>query len=527
MKSIIKLWLSVIVVCLSVESKAQGFIENALLFSRTVPAGSARMQAIGGAQVALGGDYSSALSNPAGLGMFNRSEFTFSPAVNSYKTNSTHLGIKDSDSKSVFNIPGLSLVYHYPLEKEKFLGGSFGISMTRINDFNHVFAYKGEDNASSIIDYFKEIASGHSIDPLPSPYQNTPILPFDVPVDLAYRALLIYPYADAPYPTPFTAEDFYNYTNYFSDLDTLWNNGIEELRTQTRSQHVNVKGAQYQWSFAYGGNFNDKFFFGASIGLTTLRYQFSTKYSESDYSFSESPEYDPLHSLRLDESIVIDGSGVNLTIGIIYRPVDVAQIGISLVTPTVYELSDTYSTRLRADWNSDFVGYGYRDVSSEPIISEYTFATPLKISTGAAFFLGRYGFISGDVEFINYGKAKYKSSTTDDFVEGFNPAIRQVFSNTINYRIGSEFRYSLYRIRAGYNYQGNPYSKEQSVVNHELKTISFGAGIKLKRYTIDGTWLQRKGNSVYSPYAFADNTGPVATLKNKMSSVMVTVGYRF
>ena len=44
---------------------AQGYVESALLFSRTRPGGSARIQGAGGAQIALGGDYSSALSNPA------------------------------------------------------------------------------------------------------------------------------------------------------------------------------------------------------------------------------------------------------------------------------------------------------------------------------------------------------------------------------------------------------------------------------------------------------------------------------
>jgi len=63
--------------------QAQNFTETALLFSRVKPAGSARIMGMGGVQTSLGGDYSSALSNPAGLGMFNRSEFTISPGFNS------------------------------------------------------------------------------------------------------------------------------------------------------------------------------------------------------------------------------------------------------------------------------------------------------------------------------------------------------------------------------------------------------------------------------------------------------------
>ena len=57
----------------------QTYSESALTFSRTLPAGSARILGMGGAQISLGGDYSSAYSNPAGLGMYNRSEFTISP----------------------------------------------------------------------------------------------------------------------------------------------------------------------------------------------------------------------------------------------------------------------------------------------------------------------------------------------------------------------------------------------------------------------------------------------------------------
>ena len=62
----------------SVISNAQqgpfGYYRDALIFSQSNTAfgSTARIQAIGGAQVALGGDLSSISSNPAGLGFFNR-----------------------------------------------------------------------------------------------------------------------------------------------------------------------------------------------------------------------------------------------------------------------------------------------------------------------------------------------------------------------------------------------------------------------------------------------------------------------
>ena len=43
---------------------------DALRFSNTVPSGSARVQAVGGAMGSLGGDVTAAFVNPAGLAFF-------------------------------------------------------------------------------------------------------------------------------------------------------------------------------------------------------------------------------------------------------------------------------------------------------------------------------------------------------------------------------------------------------------------------------------------------------------------------
>ena len=523
MKFIIRLCLCAILVSASLSGWAQGFVENALLFSRTKPGGTARIQAMGGAQIALGGDFSSALSNPAGLGMYNRSEITFSPAFNTYSSDAEHLGTKSSDSKNVFNIPGFSVVFNTQKEKNGFKGGSFGIGMTRINDFNTTFQYSGTDDVSSIVDYFKERATGYSIDELPSPYEDTPLLNFDVPEGLAYLNYLITPFNEDPNnPTPLLPDD---YINYFSDLDTLWNNGVEEIRTLNRSQNVNIKGAQYQWSLAYGGNFNDRLFFGASVGITTLRYTYASSYIESDFSFSQSPGYDPLNSLDLHEEIVIDGSGVNLTVGLIYRPVNVMQVGVSVVTPTYYNLSDSYGARLQTDWNAS-VSYGDQDEASEPIIADYNFTTPFKFSSGVTFFLGKSGFITGDVEFINYNQAKYESDTPGVSFNPENDDIKFYYTNVVNYRVGAEFRYDIFRFRGGYAIQNNPY-KETFDVDAKITTISAGAGIRLNKFSLDAAWLTNKNNSSYSQYVLQNGTGPVASLENKMSSVMLTFGFNF
>lgn len=517
--------LSVILMFFCSQVFSQGFVENALLFSRTKPGGSARIQGMGGAQVALGGDYSSALANPAGLGMYNRSEFTFSPGLNFYNSNSillNHTGTNTADdSKTVFNIPGLSYVHHSPRESGNFLGGSFAITMTRTNDFQNAFQYQGRDNATSIIDYFEQMAQGYSINTVPSPYSDIPLLNFDAPEGLAYQTFLITPYNEDPDNTSPSLPD--DYINYFSELDTLG----DEVRTVNRNGRVNLRGAQYQWSFAYGGNISDKFFFGAAVGVTTLRYKYASAYTERNFTFS-SGYPSPLDDLTLNENIEIDGSGVNLTLGVIYRFVDFAQAGVSLVTPTYYTLTDTYSARLRAGWDSS--ARSDEDISSEPIVSEYNLITPMKLSTGLAFFVGKYGVVSGDVEFVNYGKARYNSDTPGVSFKPDNNDVKYYYSNVINYRIGAEARIGIVRVRGGYNLQNNPY-KNTFNLGSSVTTISGGVGVRLDKFFIDGTFLNTRYNSSYSPYTVTDANnkvvGPVARLKNTMNSAMLTVGFTF
>lgn len=512
MKFRVFIQLTGIVLSLSTELAAQSFEENALLFSRTQPNGSARIQAIGGAQIALGGDFSSALSNPAGLGMYNRSEFTFSPGLNFYSTKADHLGTSQNEDINKFTIPGLSYVFNSPNNKDGFWGGSFGISMTRMNDFNSFMRYNGNDNVSSIVDWFIQDAQGLSEDDL---------LSSDFPTGLAYSNYLLEDSTFYGGPQGY----YFSVLGLYPDPD--------DIRHLKRQGSIKTKGAQYQWSIAYGGNFNDQFFFGANVGITTLRYTFSSTYKESDFFFELDPSFNPLDNLLLEETIDIEGTGVNLTLGVIYRPVDFLQVGASFVTPTYYQVTDSYTARVRTQWNNyDYLGTGTilnieNYESYEPVIAEYNLTTPMKLSLGTAFFISNYGFISGDVEFVNYRKAKYASDISGISFDGENDAILASYKNTINYRIGGEFRLDVLRFRAGYNVQNNPYNTSFIDTNRSIQTLSAGLGLRLTKFFIDFALLRSTGKSEYSPYVFQNNTGPLVSLNNSRTTGMLTVGFTF
>lgn len=484
---------------------SQDFVDNALLFGRTKPGGSARIQALGGTQVSLGGDYSSAASNPAGLGMFNRSEFTISPGVNVNSTSSKYFGTTTDDSRSVFNIPGLSLVLNMPSERESgFLGGSFGFSLTRTNDFNQNYTIRGVNNESSIIDYF--IRDAGDIDP---------------------NEL----FSGGSYFYSLTGLAYNNYLiTDLQDEQGIYYSSLANFSSGTQKEVSQRKGAQYQWSLSYGANFSDKFFLGATLGITSLRFRLNQVYSEDNLQYPQDANV-AVKDLKVEEDYDIQGSGFNFTIGAIYRPVDFLQIGASLVTPTSYSITDTYTARVESTWNMYNNGDPAYPTQSKvweefdrPVVSDYTLRTPMRFTTGATL-ISKIGFISADVEFVNYAKGKYRSDFADEF-QLDNEDIKADYASVMNYRVGAEYRYQKFRVRGGFNYMTNPLRDTE--LNRSITSFSGGLGYKEKSFYIDLAAVHSQSDGRRIPYFPGDGRAtPVATQEYKSMNYILTLGFTF
>ena len=228
-----------------IDENAIGYFNEALLFSRTVPGGTARIQALGGTQVALGGDISNIYSNPAGLGFFNRSQVSFSPALKLYNNDAEYFGLNTRDNGGQFNFANLGVVFSSPKSNanSSWKGGSFGISYTKTNNFNNQFTYEGRNPNSSIIDQFLESANGILIDDLGGL------------TGLAYDAYLINPVLDQ--------QGNVVDREYFSFI----------LGLPFQREVVTTEGSQSQWSISYGGNVADRFYFGVGLGISSVNYE--------------------------------------------------------------------------------------------------------------------------------------------------------------------------------------------------------------------------------------------------------------
>ena len=506
MKKIISLALSVFGVFFSINSFGQTYAEEALLFSRISPGGSARIQAMGGSQVALGGDYSSAFSNPAGLGFFNRSEATFSMGTNFYNSTSSYLGNSTNDSKSNFNIPGFSVVFHNDKNKGKLVSGNFALSFTRTNNFNQNFTYQGTNPHNSLIDYFIEQSNGSTPDQF---YQGG--YSYYTLQRLAFNNYLIGPMSEIN-----KGGDSSQYHTYADQIPF-------------QHERVQVTGAQNQFNVSYGLNFNDFFYLGATVGFPSFNYHSQKTYSES---FSTGP----LFGFDLNEDYMIKGSGINTTIGAIIRPEDFIQFGLSVATPTYfYSVADNYNATLASGWDNysyidatysshNTVLNGVRD-SLTQLISDYTLTTPWRIKAGATFFIQKRGLITAEVEKVNYSKSSLSSQTDGLDFTGDNNDIKTLYANVLNFRTGGEYRFGKFRARLGYSYMPDPYVAQQNKTDNTITSYSGGFGYRTTKFFADLGLVQTQWNSSYNPYTVNSVYSPVVTTKNASTSVMITVGF--
>jgi len=492
----------------SVVSNAQYF-EDAYRFSNTNYGlgGTARMQAIGGAQVALGGDISSAVSNPAGLGFFNQSVFVFTPSLDFVNAN-TEFGIQRASGfegqgaeetfKNNFNFANIGAVINFGKGKftdDKFKGGSLAISLSRNSTYHLNRTYEGENGYNSIVDNILQEAGDQTLNQLSE-------LGF-----AAYRQFLITP------------------------IDGGYGAFVGGFPIQR--EVIKERGSHYQFNLAWGGNYDDRLYFGGGMGVQVLNYKQERSYEEFDF-LQDGTDLDSLNAIFIDDEVDVRGAGVNFNVGVIYRPVSFLTIGASYTSPSFLTLDEESFLDLDADWDagSTFIEEVDGELTTfdlatidpyQSILFEnrYRLRTPSRIGVGAALFIGKSGFLTGDLEFVDYSNANLNSddlSTTLD-----NDLIDDVYESVMNVRIGGEYRFDNFRLRAGYAFFPDPV-KNSSI--EDRTNITFGFGYRTFDYFLDFAVVSSMFERQAVPY-FIGSDQPVATSDVRNTTVSVTFGLNF
>ncbi len=481
--------LRIIIVCIaasiSLVANAQTDVD-ALRYSLINFGGTARYSSMGGAFGAIGADFSTISTNPAGLGVYRKNEFTFTPDIYASKTTSTYNGNTAEDSKYNFNFSNIGMVFASDFNKGKDQQGwkfvNFAFGLNRNTNFNNRMIIEGSNNNSSLMDVYKSAAQGLVPDNLDA-----------FSTQLAFNTWLI---------------DTNGATSYFSNVPS----GGELQR-----KSIETRGAMQEMTFAIGANYNNKLYIGGTFGFPYLKYVEESTYKEID----DKDTLPNFKSYTLNEALTTTGSGFNFKFGLIYVPIDVemikVKIGAAVHTPTFFAMHDEWSNEMKSAFDN---GDNYSDKSPQGTF-DYKLTTPMRTIGSIAIQIGQYGTISADYEFVDYSEARLRSKM-DNFFDA-NELILTKYTTSNNIRMGAEAALGHFSLRGGYAMYGSPY---KSGINDGKSTaITGGLGIIDKNYFIDFAYVYSKANESYYLYN-ADNMNP-ASIEKTSQSFLITLGVKF
>lgn len=485
----------VAIIVMATQTTYAQYLGDALRFSQFQNSSTARFDGLGGYKSAIGGDLSSLYGNPAGVGMFSKSEFNFTPSFKLRNSDINYLNGNNTGTSSNVDLNNVGVVFHSKTFKRNNLDKglislNFGIGYQKRNAFKNDLLFDGTTRAlangqsNGLGDYFAETATAENV------AQNN----LGAAVNgAAYDSFLI-------------DEDANDPTLYYP-LTSLTANQI---------QTINRIGGSSSVDFSLGLNISNKVFVGAGVGLASFRYtSFEQTNERGKFRFNNQ---DNDYNIDFNRNFDTEGSGLNLKLGLIIKPVNEFRIGLSFESPTYFNVSDNYSEELIN--NIDAV----EGTDSYPF--EYQLRTPAKLNGGLAYFFADKGFISADVGFVDYSSINFSSDDSPiDLTTNRN--VRQNFQNVINYSLGGELKVQPnLMLRLGYQVQGNPYKNLQNS-DFEIKSISGGFGYRFGSYYLDMSLVNSNDRLFYSNYTLSDGTEPVATINTKRNSVNLTFGVRF
>ncbi len=504
-----------------ISDNALGYFNDAILFSQTSFSGSGRILGIAGAQTALGGDVSNIAHNPAGLGYYRRSEISFSPSLQYANTQTDYIlpfsETRTQDDKINFHINHLGLVFFSgkdPQQQGKWRGGSIGLALTRVNNFQNRISLEGTNTTTSRTDSYVELTNGIPLSTL----ENFDEVAFDFERG-AYNTFLTNPFDLDQNGNPIADPD-----TYFTLARDENENLISDIQ---QKQTIDTKGSQYQFNLAFGGNYDDKLYVGAGLGIGILNYEQDSEYSESIGgnsfldSFTESNEFN------------LSGTGFNAQFGLIYRMNDWVRLGASFQTPTFYfinEESISNFSSLVFDTLDNLIPFEFETLPQE---FDYRLQSPWRLNLGTSFFFNKLGFISIDAEYVDYTSMKLRNSDFPGFFDADNQTIESIYRPVWNFRLGSEFRFDYLRFRGGFAYEADPYDSDFDDIDKARYHITGGFGVRVPEFYIDlglqYTWFESPAFNTYSldPNGFLGGLAPVNQSENTNIRLIISAGLFF
>ena len=419
---------------------------DAARFSGSELNGTARFVGMGGAMSALGADISVIGTNPAGIGLFRSHDLSLSFGFNKNVTNSNLGGTEVKDERTRASFDQLGFVYSTKIgNKTDLRYFNIGFNYHKMANFNRQFSSRGNLNGSSLSWQMQDMMLGTGA------YQN----------QASYDALL-----DAE--NPYTSSAYYG-TPFLGSMgvrtglvdDVTGNDGSFGMmgwNGASGDYYSREEGGINAYDFNLSFNVQDRFYFGATLGVYDVNYSRYSSYYETVLDDKGNDN----GSFQLNNWFTTDGAGLDLKLGVIVRPMEYSpfRIGFAVHTPIWYSLNDRYTATLGTDilafpekYTENLSDYYAPDAS---YLLEYQLATPWKFNVSMGTTFSNVLAVDAEYEFANYAKARYKDAGGYDLAAA-NEAVDKYLKNVHTFRIGMEAKFTpQFSFRAGYNYVPSP-----------------------------------------------------------------------
>lgn len=571
-----KLYLAGAILALPFVADAQSAID-AYRFSQPDMKGTARFMSMGGAFGALGGDLSSIAYNPAGLGVYRRGEVGVSMDFDMQSATSDADGVKNTQNQTKYPLSNVGGVVSFNLYNNVMPNINLAFTYNKAASFNAHYVGGIPNLSNSLTNYIAGISNteGATVADVESTNSFDPYNPNDGGYAAPWLSILGY---DSYFITPTGDDDNPNWIGQ-------WNS-----QTSGRgSFDVLTTGGINEYNIAIGGNVANKLFWGLDFGISDLNYNMTAVWGEQLQNATVDNAEGTANTnaeWKMTNYYSVGGTGYNLKLGLIYRPIQELRLGFSFTTPTWYSINESYLART----NFNYPNLNIADMQQNSAVTNgglwgtnsYNFRTPWKLMVSAAGVIGRNLIVSADFEWQKYDKMRFYDGDGGFYDYGYdwddwddwgdwpyyapagqqkaspaayntdpwyatNKDIQRFYKSTTTIRVGAEYRITpRFSIRAGYAHVSSPVKSEAkdgsmmiytsgTMTNYRLDNstdyITCGLGYNFNNFYIDGAFVHKRLGSEYHAYtpdpANPQIPSPSSKLTLTNNQIVISAGFRF
>lgn len=493
--------------------------------------GTARYMSMGGAFGALGGDASSIIDNPAGLGIYRKSELSTTLNMQLQNSSATWNGVNAGTNKLGTKFNNFTYVIAAPTYRSQqdgskgLLSSNWSLSYNQVKNFDRNVSIKGGSNLSSMTDYMSYFTNGTDPRDLDlgdinnyNPYDNT---------NVSWLSIL-------SWDTFLTDTVNGQYVNFLNDEEKV-----------TPGYQLSERGSINKYSIAWSGNFTNKFYLGASLEYIAIDHSTTSTYEEAFGAGGD---------MSLMSNFSSKGAAVGFNIGAIYKPIYNLRLGLAFHSPTIYNLTDhSYSDLITNIITNTGIKHNSQATPDDTYYdNSYILQSPMQLNASIAYVMEK-GLISAEYVYNNATGMKLmdtngSSAYYDKSSNLANTDINTMLNDVHTIKLGGEYRINdNLSIRAGYaiktasekdkaiknlNLNSTRTDTEFFIDNANTNYFSLGFGYHENNWFIDFAYQKKSYNQTFYPYDYtatpylSDNTKS-ANLVNSTNNLIATIGIKF